>query len=168
MSFAFRIEGLAEFEKGLGVGQRMIAEVFRDILRGPFGQEFLEQLRIRVGDSSRTGFTASRLKVKDQGADGVEVGIPESDKARHPGSPRANARAVGVWLESGTRMHMIPTKMSPHRKVSFGGGTYSRVSHPGTRATRPMYRTLQVFRGDGERLLERELDRRLGTKMGGT
>lgn len=166
MSFTFRIEGLDEMMRGLGAGERMIAEVWRDIMRGPFGREFLEQLRIRVGDSTRTGYTLSRLRVEDAGSDGVEIGIPSSDSSRHPASKRANARSVGVWLESGTRMHLIPTEVTPYNRVAFNGRVVSRVAHPGTRGTRPMYRTLQVFRGDAERLLERELERRLAVRMG--
>lgn len=166
MSFKIHIDGLDELVKGLGAGHRMIAEVWRDILRGPFGDEFLRELKARVGDNTRTGFTLGRLKVEDYGADGVEVGIPTSDTARHPSSSRANARSIGVWLESGTRMHLIPTKVAPYNRVAFNGRVVSRVAHPGTRASRPMYRTLQVYRGDAERLLERELERRLAVRMG--
>lgn len=166
MTYRITIDGLEEMMRGLGAGERLLAEVWRDILRGPFGDEFLQQLKIRVGDSVRTGYTLSRVRVEDKGADGVEIGIPSSDTSRHPTSKRASAKSVGVWLESGTRMHMIPTEVRPYNRVAFNGRVVSRVAHPGTRGTRPMYRTLQVFRGDAERLLERELERRLAVRMG--
>lgn len=166
MSFRFDIQGLERFQKGVALGARELADVWRDILRGPFGREFLQDLRARVSDNNRTGYTAGRLKVHDYGREGVEIGIASGDTARHPSSKRANAKSVGVWLESGTRMHLIPTKVSPYNHMAFGGVVVSRVSHPGTKAARPMYKTLRVFRADGERLLERELDRRLAARMG--
>lgn len=160
------VEGLDEMLRGLGVGEREIAEVWRAILRGPFGVEFLQELKARTSDSRRTGYTLSRMKVSDHGADGVAIGIPSDDTARHPSSPRANARSIGVWLESGTRMHLIPTRVTPYNHMSFGGRVVSRVAHPGTKARRPMFRTLQLFKRDFEALFIRELNRRLAPKMG--
>lgn len=161
----FDIKGLDAMTRGLGVGERMIADVWRDILRGPFGEEFLQDLRARTADNVRTGYTVSRLKVTDRGKDGVEIGIPSDDTATHPASKRANARSVGVWLESGTSPHLIPTKVDAYNHLAFGGRVVSRATHPGMRATRPMFKTLRVFKSDAENLLLRELDRRLGGKM---
>jgi hypothetical protein len=165
-AFNLQVDGLDELVAGAGLGAREIADVWRAILRGPFGVEFLQELRARASDNVRTGYTLSRMKATDHGTDGVEIGIPQDDTARHPGSKYANAKSVGVWMESGTRMHLIPTKVSPHRKLAFGGTVVSRVAHPGTKASRPMFRTLQLFKRDFEALFMRELDRRLAPKMG--
>lgn len=154
------------FERGLGLGAREIADVWRTVLRGPFGREFLDDLKARAGDSRGTGYTISRMKVHDYASDGVEIGVQSNDRAQHPTSKRANARSIGVWLESGTRMHLIPTRVSAFNHVAFNGVVRSRVTHPGTKAARPMYKTLRVFRSEGERMLERELDRRLASRMG--
>ena len=164
--FNLQVDGLEELVAGAGLGARQIAEVWRDILRGPFGAEFLQELRARASDNVRTGYTLSRMKVTDHGSEGVEIGVPQNDDARHPGSKYANARSVGVWLESGTRMHLIPTKVSRSNRLAFGGTVVSRVAHPGTRGSRPMFRTLQLFKRDFESLFIRELDRRLAPKMG--
>lgn len=165
-AFNVRVEGLDALMAGAALGAREIASVWRDILRGPFGAEFLQELRARASDNVRTGYTLSRMKVTDHGADGVEIGIPQSDTARHPASKYANARSVGVWLESGTRMHLAPTKISPYNHMQFGGRVVSQVAHPGTKASRPMFRTLQLFKRDFEAVFIRELDRRLAPKMG--
>lgn len=164
-AFNMRIEGLEEMQRGLDLGAREIASVWRDILRGPFGAEFLQELKARTGDSRRTGYTLSQMKVEDHGADGVAIGIPD-DRSKHPSSPRANVRSIGIWLESGTRMHYIPTKIAPYNRVAFNGRVVSRVAHPGTKARKPMFRTLQLFKRDFEALFIRELDRRLGVRMG--
>jgi hypothetical protein len=166
--FYVDVEGLEELARGAGLGARQIADVWREIMRGPFGDEFLQELKARTSDARRTGYTLSRMKVNDHGADGVEIGIPSDDTARHPASSRANAKSVGVWLESGTRMHYIPTTISPYNKVAFNGVVVSRVAHPGTRATKPMFRTLQLYKRDWADRFIRELDRRLGAKMGTT
>lgn len=166
MAFTVKLEGLDELQRGANMGAREFAEVWRDILRGPFGHEFLRELKARTSDSRRTGYTLSRMKVDDAGSDGVSIGIPEDDTAKHPASKRANAKSIGVWLESGTRMHMIPTKISPYNHMAFNGRVVSRVAHPGTKATRPMFRTMQLFRRDFADLFIRELDRRLAVKMG--
>ncbi len=166
MSFRIKLEGLDELQAGANMGAREFAAVWRDILRGPFGQEFLRELKARTSDARRTGYTLGRMKVKDHGAEGVEIGIPSDDTARHPSSRRANAKSIGVWLESGTRMHYIPTKIAPYNRVAFNGRVVSRVAHPGTRAIRPMFRTLQLYRRDFATLFIRELDKRLAPKMG--
>lgn len=165
-AFNVQVEGLDELTAGAGLGAREIADVWRSILRGPFGYEFLQELRARAGDNVRTGYTLSRMRASDHGSDGVEIGIPQDDTARHPASKYANAKSIGVWMESGTRMHLIPTKVTPYTKLSFGGTVVSRVAHPGTRASKPMFRTLQLFKRDFEALFIRELDRRLAPKMG--
>lgn len=164
--FNLHVEGLEEMTAGSALGARQIAEVWRDIMRGPFGAEFLQELRARASDNVRTGYTLSRMKATDHGSDGVEIGIPQNDTSRHPASKYANARSVGVWLESGTRMHMAPTKITPYNRMHFGGNVVSRVAHPGTKAARPMFRTLQLFKRDFEAVFMRELDRRLAPKMG--
>lgn len=166
MSFTVKLEGLDELQRGANMGAREFASVWRDILRGPFGQEFLQELKARTSDRRRTGYTLSRMKATDHGMDGVEIGIPQGDTAQHPSSKRANAKSIGVWLESGTRMHYIPTKITPYNKVAFNGRVVSRVMHPGTRPIRPMFRTLQLYRRDFASLFIRELDRRLAAKMG--
>lgn len=161
-----RIENLDDVTRGFRNAPRVIDEVWREILRGPFGDEFLEELKARTSDATRTGYTLSRLRKHDAGPNGISIGIPSSDRATHPASKRANAYSVGVWLESGTRMHYIPTKVTPYNHLAFGGGFASRVVHPGTRGLRPAFRTLQLFKGDAERLLLRELDRRASPRIG--
>ena len=163
-----QIEGLEKYKGGLDAVYRLMPEVMRDILRGPFGEEFEQQIKALMSDHTRTGYTRSRVSNWDSGSDGVEIGIKGSDTATHPSSKRANARSVGVWLESGTRMHLIPTKIAPYTKMSFGGGVYSRVNHPGHRGYRIMGRTLRTFRRSAEELIIRELDRRLGPRIGMT
>jgi len=170
--FNLRMEGLEELIAGLELGAREIASVWRDIMRGPFGNEFLQELKARTSDARRTGAIVRALKVADDGTDGVAIGIPQS-AAPHPasiskktGKANASLYSVGVWLESGTRMHMIPTKVTPYNHLSFGGRVVSRVAHPGTKAIRPMYRTLQLYRRDFANLFVRELDRRLAARMG--
>ena len=166
MAMAVRIEGIDELIRGAGLGAREIADVWRAILRGPFGDDFLREMKARASDNTRTGYTLSKMRVQDDGADGVQIGVPSSERSTHPSSPRASAYSVGVWLESGTRMHYIPTKVTPYNRLSFGGTVVSRVVHPGTKATRPAFRTLQVYRRDFATLFERELDRRLAARMG--
>jgi hypothetical protein len=166
VSFTVKLEGLDELQAGANMGAREFASVWRDILRGPFGDEFLRELKARTSDRRRTGYTLSRMKATDHGMDGVEIGVPSGDTAQHPSSKRANAKSIGVWLESGTRMHYIPTKITPYNKVAFNGRVVSRVMHPGTRPIRPMFRTLQLYRRDFASLFIRELDRRLAAKMG--
>jgi hypothetical protein len=168
VAFAIGFKGLDQVISGSGLAEREIASIWREIMRGPFGEEFLQELKARTSDSTRTGYTLSRLKIADGGAAGVLIGIPSGDRARHPASKRANAYSVGVWLESGTRMHMIPTRITPYNHLAFGGRVVSRVAHPGTKARRPMFRTLQLFRRDFEGLFTRELDRRLAPRMGTT
>ncbi len=165
MSFRFDVQGLDKMERGAGVGARMLAEVWREILRGPFGQEFLDDLKARTSDNTRSGKLLGSMSVQDDGSEGVEIGVGKGAKnASH--NKNASVGAVGTWLESGTKMHMIPSKMEYDTPLRIGGSWVQRVAHPGTRAARPMYKTLRVFKGDGERLLEKELDRRLGNKMG--
>lgn len=165
MSFRFDIQGLDKMEKGAGVGARMLADVWREILRGPFGQEFLDDLKARTSDNTRSGKLLGSMSVQDDGSEGVEIGVGKGAKnARH--NQNASIGAVGTWLESGTKMHMIPARIEYDTPLRIGGSWVQRVAHPGTRAARPMYKTLRVFKGDGERLLEKELDRRLGNKMG--
>ena len=159
------IEGLDEMMRGLDRGADLMREVMRDILRGPFGHELLRDMKARASDFRRTGYTLSRMRVHDDGVDGVAVGIHDKDTAQHPYSKRANAKSIGVWLESGTRMHLIPTKVTRYNKLRFGGRVVSRVSHPGTRGHGIVAKTLKYARGDAEREILRELDRRLGPKM---
>lgn len=160
------IDGLDDLMRGVGRGADLLNEVMRDILRGPFGKELLAELRARTGDYTRSGYTLKRMRVADDGREGVAVGISDKDTQQHPHSKRASAKSIGVWLESGTRMHLIPTKVSPYRKLRVGGRVVSRVSHPGTRGHGIMKKSLKVYRGDFERTLIRELERRLGRKLG--
>ena len=164
--FNVRIDGLQEMAEGAGLGAREIASVWRDIMRGPFGQEFLQELKARASDNIRTGYTLSRMGVHDSGTDGVTIGIPTDDTARHPASKYANARSVGIWLESGTRMHLIPTRVAPYNAMNINGRLVSRATHPGFRGTRPAYRTLTLFKKDFERVFVEQLDRRLAPRMG--
>lgn len=159
------IEGLDEMLRGIDHGARLLREVVHEILRGPFGNELLDDMKARSGDNRRSGYTLSRMGVFGGGKDDVEIGIRQNDTAQHPHSKRANAKSVGVWLESGTRMHLIPTRVSRYNKLKFGGRVVSRVTHPGTRGHGIVAKTLKYARGDAEREILRELDRRLGTKM---
>lgn len=159
------IDGLDELLSGTKRGADLLNDTMRDILRGPIGRDILEDLKARTGDYKRSGYTLKQMKVQDDGRDGVAVGIPQNATTQHPHSPRANAKSIGVWLESGTRPHLIPTKVSPYRKLSFGGRVVSRVTHPGTRGHGIMKKTLKVYRQDVESVLVRELERRLGRKM---
>jgi hypothetical protein len=162
-----RIEGLDQLRGGAARASREFRNVMRDIMRGPFGDELERDLVARLRDNDRTGYTASRVRktpTRSLGSDGVEIGIPEGDRAKHPSSPRANARSIGIWLESGTRAHMIPTN-GPRRMMIGGRIIRTRIVHPGTKAYRPMGKTLRVFKYEAERLVVRELDRRLGPKL---
>ena len=159
------VEGIDEMIRGLDNGAKLIREVLRDILRGPFGHELLRDMKARASDHKRSTYTLSRMRVWDDGNEGVQVGIRSDDTAQHPYSPRANAKSIGIWLESGTRMHLIPTKIAPYNKVKVGGRVVSRVAHPGTRGHGIVAKTLKTARGDAEREILKELDRRLGPKM---
>ena len=163
--FSLEVDGLEEMLRGLDNGSRMMREVFRDILRGPFGDELLRDMKARTSDHKRSTYTLSRMKVWDDGREGVQVGIREDDTAQHPYSKRENAKSIGIWLESGTRPHLIPTKVQRFNKLRFGGRVVSRVAHPGTRGHGIVAKTLKFARGDAERELLKELDRRLGPKM---
>lgn len=161
------IEGLEQLIAGTRNFERLIDEVMRDILRGPAGRDIADELRARI--PVRSGWTRSQIGVDDRGRQGVEVGITSKHgDTKHPASPRANARSVGVWLESGTRMHLIPTRERPRTRMAFSGRVVTRVSHPGTRARRVMGTTLRVHRASTEQLVVRELERRLGRKIGTT
>lgn len=159
------IDGLDELLSGSKRGGDLLNETMRDILRGPVGNDILRELKARTGDYKRTGYTLKQMRVADDGRDGVAVGIPANDTKQHPHSPRANAKSIGVWLESGTRPHLIPTKVSKFTRLRVGGRVVSRVTHPGTRGHGIMKKTLKAYRGDVERVLVRELERRLGRKM---
>lgn len=160
-----RDEGLNEMIRGLDRGSNIMREVMRDILRGPFGAVLLRDMKARTSDHKRSTYTLRRMRVFDDGRDGVQIGIRSDDTAQHPHSPRANAKSIGIWLESGTRPHLIPTKVSPFTKLSFGGRVVSRVTHPGTRGHGIVAKTLRVARKDAEREIISELNRRLGSKM---
>jgi hypothetical protein len=164
--FKLEAEGAEEMARGAGLGAKQIKEVWREIMRGPFGQDFLQELKARTSDRTRTGYTLSRMQVSDYGSDGVSVGIPEDDTGRHPASKYASAKSIGVWIESGTRMHLIPTRVANYNAMNINGNMVARAVHPGTRGIRPVYRTLMVYRKDFERLFIDELDRRLSRKMG--
>lgn len=159
------VDGLEEMLRGVGKGADLLREVMRDILRGPFGDELLRDMKARTSDHKRSTYTLSRMRVFDDGREGVQVGIRSDDTAQHPRSPRANAKSIGVWLESGTRPHLIPTKVAPWKKLSFRGRVVSRVTHPGTRGHGIVAKTLKAARKDAEREIIDELNRRLGRKM---
>ena len=161
------IEGLDELLAGTANGYRLLDEVMRDILRGPLGREMARDLKARLPGHIRTGWTISQVGVEDRGAGGVEVGITSRrGDDKHPRSPRANARSIGVWLESGARMHLIPTRVSRQTRLAFNGRVVSRVSHPGMRGGRHMQTMLRVFKPDATELTVRELERRLAPKIG--
>lgn len=159
------IEGLDDLIRGLDKGADELRDVFREILRGPIGREILRDMKARASDFKRSTYTLSRMRLQDDGREGVSIGISDKDTKQHPFSPRANAKSIGIWLESGTRPHLIPTRVSRFRKLQFGGRVVSRVTHPGTRGHGIVAKTLKYSRGDVERELVKELDRRLGRKM---
>lgn len=159
------IDGIEQMIAGLRYGADEIADVMREILRGPFGRDLLRDMKARTSDHKRSTYTLSRMRVHDDGRDGVQVGIRSDDKEQHPHSKRANAYSIGVWLESGTRPHLIPTKVSRFNKLNISGRIVSRVTHPGTRKVGIVSKTLRYSRGDLEREIVRELDRRLAHKM---
>lgn len=161
------VDGLAEMQRGVLMFDRLVDSVLRDILRGPAGRDIADELRSRI--PARSGWTRSTIGVEDHGRQGVEVGITSRrGDQKHPASPRANARSVGVWLESGAHMHLIPTRVRKSNRMAFGGRVVTRVSHPGTRARRVMGNTLRVHRAATEKLIMAELEKRLGRKMGMT
>lgn len=159
------VEGLDDMIRGLDRGADELRDVFREILRGPFGQELLRDMKARMSDFRRTTYTLSRMKIWDDGREGVGIGIRDNDTDRHPSSKRANAKSIGIWIESGTRPHLIPTKVARYNRLQFGGRVVSRVAHPGTRGHGIVAKSLKYARGDAERELIRELDRRLARKM---
>ena len=65
-------------------------------------------------------------------------------------------------------MHLIPTRVRRSSRLAFGGRVVSRVSHPGMRGARIMQTTLRVHRSESESLILREVERRLGPKIGVT
>jgi hypothetical protein len=163
------VEGLDDLLRGVNRAGDLMNDVMREILRGPFGQELQDDIRARMSDHNRTGWTVRQVGVDDFGAGGVQIGITgRRGDAKHPSSPRANARSIGVWLESGARMHLIPTRVSRYNRLSFGGRVVARVAHPGMRGSRIMQTTLRVHRSDSEALILREVERRLAPHIGVT
>lgn len=159
------IDGLEEMLRGIKNGSDLLNEVMRDILRGPFGSALLREMKARASDYKRSTHTLKSMKVFDDGREGVQVGIRSDDKSRHPYSPRANAYSIGVWLESGTKPHLIPTRVSRYNRLRIGGRVVSRVTHPGTPRRNIVRNSLKAYRSDYEREIVRELERRLGRKM---
>lgn len=163
------VEGLDELLRGVKRADDIINDVMREILRGPFGDDLKRDIKARMSDHIRTTWTIAQVGVDDYGTAGVEIGITRAQgDAKHPSSPRANARSIGVWLESGTRMHLIPTRVRRTSRLAFNGRVVSRVSHPGMRGARIMQTTLRVHRSESESLILREVERRLGPKIGVT
>lgn len=144
----FEIDGIDEMLRGLARGANELDEIMRDILRGPVGDELLQEARARLSDHTRTGRTLAALDREDT-SEGVRVGVIGS------------RQYIGTFLESGTRMHLIEPKRAS--ALSFGSGrVVADAVHPGTRANRIMGETLRVARSDIESTLLRELDHRLG------
>lgn len=157
----FDVEGLEALASSSKHFSRELRDVMREVLRGPWGREVLEQLRAEVSDSRRTGFSQGTLDVVDHADGGVSVGAdPRRGDMKHPHSERANVNSILTWLESGVRPHLIPTRVKSRTFLSFGGRVVRRVVHPGFRARRPMKRTLRVFASEGEKLVLDELMRR--------
>lgn len=162
----FEIENLDSMLRGISKGADILPDVKREILRGPFGRALLREIKARTSDHIRSGYTIGRIRVADDVKDGVSVGIPQNDTSQHPHSKRANAKSIGVWLESGVRMHLIPTKVSRLRRLSFNGRIVSQVTHPGFRGSGIMKKTLKAYRSDMEKLIVQELERRMTEPMG--
>lgn len=162
-----KIEGLDELLRGVRNAENLLNDVLRDILRGPLGESIKRDVKARMSDHIRSGWTIAQVGVDDRGTAGVEIGITRArGDAKHPSSPRANARSIGVWLESGARMHMIPTRVRRSSRLAFGGRVVSRVAHPGMRGSRIMQTTLRVHRSEAESLILREVERRLAPRIG--
>ena len=154
------VAGAELVAKGSANAARMIDDAIAQIMRGPVGAQIEDSIKALT--PARTGYTKGRVKRVDKGK-GVEIGIPEGDKAKHPHSPRGNARSIGIWLESGTQAHWIPRKIRPGRPMIINGNpVFGQVRHPGTKAVRPVGKTLRAHKEPLERMLIRELDRRVG------
>lgn len=146
-----QIDGLDDMVRGLERGYREIAEVMREILRGPIGDEIIQEARARLSDHTKSGRTLAALD-RDDTSDGVRVGV------------LGDRQHIGTFLESGTRMHIIQPRSA--RALMLGNGrVVEEAVHPGTRANRIMGDTLRVARTDIESTLLRELDRRLARVM---
>lgn len=163
---AFDIEGLDEFRTGLANFAQQLEQVLDEILRGPWGEELLEQVRAELDDHRQSGLTQRHLGIWQTMRGVTYVGHEKSAMwEKHPKHSRANFASIMRWLESGTKRHMIPEKAVAGRVVKFRGQYYSQVEHPGQKASRPMRRSLRVFASEGERLVLEKLRERLESQL---
>jgi len=161
-----KIEGLDEFRRGLHDFSRQLDEVLNEILRGPWGEELLDQVRAELSDHRDTGETMKHLGIWQAQGGAVYVGHEQSAQwKKHPFHSRANFASIMTWLESGTKRHMIPSKVIPGRVVKVQGRYYSQVEHLGTKPQRVMKSSLRVFAAEGERLVLDKLRERLELQM---
>jgi len=146
--------------KDVGITAKQLPELATKILNGKFGDELLMNVRARTGDNVDTGFTLSHVG-KWRDAKGVSVGIDprHGGLAKSPAHPRSNAYAVGVWLESGIKPHMIPKSGEPGLLTFGGQSRWVLIEHPGFRATMPAFRSMQAMASTFTSIFTEELDR---------
>lgn len=130
-----RVVGLEEFEaKVREVGTTIADQTFK-IMKGDFGDLLLQQIKATTSDYSRTGKLVGSIKKT----------VYNSEKNVTVGAV-GDRMHIGTWLESGTRMHLIPTN-SKSLPIRINNGFVNKVvNHPGTSARRPAYKALRALR----------------------
>lgn len=183
------IEGLDEMVDELHRAQRVLPQVFRDVLAGEGGDVIAEVAAQKT--PKRTGTLARSIRVQTlpslgwQSAGAVVV----APVGKHPKSSSSRGEAydnatVSTWVESGSKPHDINpgarTGRSRSRKGGYdrneraglllpGGQFRSHVLHPGFRGKRVMSRTIRAARVKRtiEAAVVAELTKRLELQAGG-
>lgn len=174
------IDGLDEMLGAIKRSQRVLPQVYRDVLKGKGGEAIVDKAQ-SLTPRGRTGALANSIKITElpttgwQSAGAVVIGPtgthPKSS-SRH-GAAYDNA-TVGAWIESGA----IPHEINPRARTTRGhnrrhglrtrGGRFaSHVMHPGFRGKRVMARTLRSVRPTVEAAVLHELEQRMpGSERG--
>ena len=127
--FRIDIDGLTE----LGASLEQLAypglrNAIRASLRGAGGEAIASEMKQRA--PRRTGGLVAGIGVHGDASAGDDVLV--GYQGALSGGAVVNARTqLGAWVESGTRPHIIEAKDGG--ALSFNGGTFERVMHPGQR-----------------------------------
>lgn len=157
--FDLYFDGLDEMVRGLDRGIRDLDDALREVLRGDAGRVIQMAAKQRAPGSLR-----GQIQIADKGSMGVQIGVPR-DAGDHPsGVPYQH---VATWVESGVPPHFIQPKSGRRKNVlRFDGRFAANVMHPGQRAQRVMGTSLRSAEGRAQEALRRELEQRMGDRMG--
>lgn len=159
--FDITFDGLDEMVAGLDRGIRELDDALRRVLAGDAGRVIELAAKQRAPGSLR-----GQIRTVDKGSMGVQIGVPK-DAGDHPSG--APYQSIATWVESGVGPHfMQPRSGRNHNVLRFDGRYAANVMHPGQRAQRVMGTALRSAEGRAQEALRRELEQRMGNRMGMT